>query len=194
MTADEKPAFDLEQYGTALRFAAEIHAGQEVPGTKLPYLVHVVRVAAHVIASTEGEGRELRNLAIACALLHDAVEDVEPAARSAVRGRISAELGPEVLAGVDALTKDEGLPKGDRMRDSLARIRAQPRAVWIVKLCDRLVNLDPPPRAWSEEKVCGYAEEAREILAALGDVDVVLARRFEEKLRRYEERIESRSR
>jgi GTP diphosphokinase / guanosine-3',5'-bis(diphosphate) 3'-diphosphatase len=186
MSAEQERAFDVDRYATALRLAAEVHAGQKVPGTDLPYLVHVVRVAVETLAATEGAARTFRDLAVVCALLHDSVEDAAPTARAAVRDRIRVELGRDVLAGVDALTKNGELPKSERMRDSIGRIRAQPHAVWIVKLCDRLVNLDPPPRAWSAEKVRAYAIEAREILVALGEADSALARRFEEKLRGYD--------
>ncbi len=44
-----------EGYLEALRFAAEAHAGQTVPGTNLPYLLHVTSVAMEVIAALRTE-------------------------------------------------------------------------------------------------------------------------------------------
>lgn len=39
-----------------------------------------------------------------------------------------------------------------QMQDSLRRIKSQPREVWMVKMADRITNLQPPPGHWSEEK------------------------------------------
>jgi hypothetical protein len=39
-----------EKYVAALKYAAAAHLGQKVPGSDLPYVVHVVMVAMEVIA------------------------------------------------------------------------------------------------------------------------------------------------
>jgi (p)ppGpp synthase/HD superfamily hydrolase len=160
-------AFDPDLYKRALDFAACVHGDQKVPGSGLPYIVHIAKVAMEVIAATEDDESAVRNLALACALLHDTVEDSEPSERPSVRERILAEFGPEVGGGVDALTKDDRLPKSERMSDSLRRIRQHPPAVWLVKLADRITNLEPPPPSWSAEKRIAYA--AGGVDAQLGD-------------------------
>ena len=66
--------FDPDRYVAALWFAARRHHGQQVPGTELPYLVHVTSVAAEVIAALPGSGLDA-DLAVVCALLHDTLED-----------------------------------------------------------------------------------------------------------------------
>jgi (p)ppGpp synthase/HD superfamily hydrolase len=71
------------------------------------------------------------------------------------------------------------------MRDSLARIAQQPREIAIVKLADRITNLQPPPEPWTCDKRVAYREQAREILAALGAACVPLARRLAEKIEAY---------
>jgi len=72
------------------------------------------------------------------------------------------------------------------MTASLKAIRSQPREVWIVKLADRITNLESPPPAWSLAKRRAYLDEARTILAELGEVSPMLRERFDGKLREYE--------
>ena len=66
-------------------------------------------------------------------------------------------FGKDVADGVLALTKNENLPKEDRMRDSLERLLKQPKQVQIVKLADRITNLQAPPHYWTKEKIVNYA-------------------------------------
>ncbi len=171
-------AFDPDVYVRALRFAAERHRDQRVPGTELPYVVHVVSVAGEVIAALAEVERPA--LAVTCALLHDTVEDTETSL-----DEIAGAFGGEVAAGVAALTKDARLPKAERMADSLRRIREQPRAVWCVKLADRITNLAPPPVGWTREKCRAYREEAGAIVAALGEASGLLAARLRGKIEAY---------
>jgi (p)ppGpp synthase/HD superfamily hydrolase len=179
-------SFEQDLFKRALDFAAGSHGPQTVPGSGFPYVVHVTKVAMEVIAATEGESSSDRNLAVACALLHDTVEDAQEEAREEVASRIMASFGPAVAAGVLALTKDERLPKGLQMASSLRAIKEQPRSVWLVKLADRITNLEPPPAAWSLEKRRAYLDEAKTILDALGSASAMLRKRFEAKLAEYE--------
>ncbi|MBB6051783.1 HD domain-containing protein [Armatimonas rosea] len=163
----------------ALRVAAQAHQGQTVPGTNLPYLLHITQVAAEVMA-VAGAPETDCTLAVLCALLHDTLEDT-----SLTEAELEAEFGPAVLAGVKALTKDDTLPKTERMADSLRRIQAQPPQVAWVKLADRITNLQVPPSHWSAEKIAAYRDEAQKILAALGGSHAGLADRLEAKIATY---------
>jgi len=169
-----------ERYVAALRFAAARHAGQLVPGTELPYLVHVVSVTAELTSALAHEPVAAPDLAVQCALLHDTLEDTRTSL-----DELSREFGAEVAAGVEALTKNTSLPKAERMADSLRRIRLQPREVWLVKLADRITNLAPAPAGWSREKRVAYLAEAREIHAALSAASSFMAARLSERMRRY---------
>ncbi len=178
--------FTPHRYVAALRFAATRHHAQKVPGSELPYIVHVVSVAAEVIAALPDSGLDA-DLAVACALLHDTLEDTAErgAARDALAAQISERFGPAVAVGVWALTKDDTLPKTGSMADSLRRIREQPHAVWAVKLADRITNLAPPPSYWSREKCLAYRDEAIAIADALGEASPTLHARLRAKIAAY---------
>lgn len=175
---ESRTLFTPRAYRAALFFAAEAHGGvdQRFPGTELPYLVHVTLVASEVqagLAAHAALGDALDgDLAVQCALLHDTLEDT-PVERATLVER----FGEAVAAGVAALTKDETVGadapaeqrKALQMADSLTRIRAQPREVWLVKLADRISNLHAPPSYWSDDKRRRYRAEGEQILAALGE-------------------------
>lgn len=164
----------------AWKFAATAHREQAVKGSDLPYLFHVGAVMMELLAAHNALPIEDIDLAVTCAALHDCVED-----QGVSTDTLRQEFGPQVAAGVDALSKRATLPKHEAMLDSLDRIRQQPRAVWCVKLADRITNLAPPPAHWSPEKIAAYREEARVILAALGEAHRGLAMRLEQKIQLY---------
>ena len=161
-------------------FAALAHGAQTVPGSDLPYVVHVGAVAMEILVAHQERPFAWPVLAVQCALLHDTLEDTPTDEATLV-----ARFGAEVAAGVRALTKDPALPKAEAMADSLRRIQAQPVEVWAVKLADRITNLAPPPAHWTAAKIASYAREAQTILDALGDAHEPLARRFAARLAQY---------
>jgi (p)ppGpp synthase/HD superfamily hydrolase len=169
-----------DRYATAVRFAADRHAAQRYPGTDLPYLLHVVTVAAEVQRALVEEPRPDPDLAVVCALLHDTVEDTD-----ATVDDIAAVFGEATAAGVLALTKDATLPAADRMPDSLRRIRKQPPEIWMVKLADRIANLAEPPRHWSAGKRRAYLVEGELVASELAGVSKWLDQRIEERIARY---------
>jgi (p)ppGpp synthase/HD superfamily hydrolase len=167
-------------YTAAADFAAAAHLGQTVPGGELPYLLHVTLVAMEVAAALRAEPGHDEDLAMQCALLHDTVEDT-----AVTYEQVAAAFGRGVADGVLALSKDPALPREQQMPDSLCRIAAQPREVWLVKLADRIINLQRPPQYWQPDKIAGYQEEARSILVALGAASPTLAARLEAKIADY---------
>jgi (p)ppGpp synthase/HD superfamily hydrolase len=175
---------DPDLLQTAARFAAEAHGGQLVPGSQLPYFLHLHSVMAEVAVSLSVEPavQDDAEVALLCALLHDVLEVTTVTAEA-----LGARFGPQVTAGVQALTKDASLPKAERMADSLRRIRRQPPVVWRVKLADRIVNLQRPPAHWTHAKMAAYQVEAQEILAALGGASAWLAARLAGKIAAYDE-------
>ena len=171
-------SWDQELFKRTLDFAAKAHGSQAVPGSGFPYVVHLVKVTTEVLHAADGSFDV--DFALQCALLHDSVEDASVAVAS-----LAVAFGARVAEGVRALTKDDAVPKTERMADSLRRIRAQPREVWLVKLADRITNLEPAPAHWTPEKRAGYLAEAKVIHDALGEAHEGLAARLREKMATY---------
>ncbi|MEA5465922.1 HD domain-containing protein [Leptothoe sp. PORK10 BA2] len=170
-----------DTYTKAWNFAADAHQGQRVPGTQRPYINHLGNVAMEVMrAIASGPTVQQPDLAVQCALLHDTIEDT-----TVTYEVVEATFGLEVAAGVAALSKNPNLPKAEQMADSLARIRQQPEEVWMVKLADRISNLQPPPKHWDREKIVRYGSEAQVILTALGEANGWLSQRLAEKIAVY---------
>jgi (p)ppGpp synthase/HD superfamily hydrolase len=169
-----------ERYLAAYHFAARAHGIQRYPGTEISYIMHLSFVSMEVIAALERESGYDGDLAVQCALLHDTLEDTKTTFEA-----LAENFGEAVANGVDALTKTDGLPKPEAMRDSLRRIQELSREVWLVKLADRVTNLQPPPPDWDEEKIDRYRVQAREILASLGEASPYLAARLASKIAAY---------
>ena len=171
----------------AWTFASVVHQGQLLPGSQLPYIVHIAAVAMEVagaisLRALSGDPVADPDLAITVALLHDTVEDTDTTVEE-----VAARFGPAVAAGVSALSKNPAVgDKPAQMQDSLARIREQPREVWMVKLADRINNLEEPPGYWTPDKIRRYGEEAGVILATLGEACPILAPRLRVKIAEYE--------
>jgi (p)ppGpp synthase/HD superfamily hydrolase len=173
--------FSPERYVDAMRFAAAAHKTQTEQGSDLPYLVHIVAVAAEVIAALPAHPELDGDLAVTCALLHDTVEDT-----SVTLDAIRARYGDAVAAGVSALTKDGSAgDKTDQMLDSLRRIKAQPREIAIVKLADRITNMAEPPPHWSKDKRIAYRAEATVIADTLGYASATLGARLRARIAAY---------
>jgi (p)ppGpp synthase/HD superfamily hydrolase len=170
-------SFAPQAYLDALHFAADRHGDQKTP-TGRPYVVHLASVAMEVIGAL-ADARD-PDLTVQCALLHDSIEDA-----GVTHAELVSAFGAAVADGVAALSKDATLPKTEQMADSLRRIRAQPRDVWMVKLADRITNLQPAPAHWTAEKRARYRDEAREIAAALAGASPLLDARIRAKIDGY---------
>jgi (p)ppGpp synthase/HD superfamily hydrolase len=169
-----------ESYIKAYEFAAIAHQNQKMPGSDIPYIMHLSCVSMEVIAALSVEREFDGDLAVECAILHDTIEDTDITFE-----QVKAEFGEAVAAGVLALTKDNSLAKHLQMTDCLNRIKQQPSEVWIVKLADRISNLKTPPHYWSAEKIIKYREEAIQIYETLKDASPFLASRLVRKIEDY---------
>ncbi len=174
--------FSQENYIEVLNFTAVAHGEQKTP-KGLPYLAHITCVAMEVINACEKSNldEEKSNIAISCALLHDVIEDA-----NITYDELYVKFGEKVADGVGALTKDKTLAsKQEQMKDSIERLLAQPYEVQMVKLADRITNLGIPPKHWDNEKIKKYQKEAGFILSCLGNSNIYLAKRLEEKIENY---------
>ena len=125
-------------------------------------------------------GRD-EDLAVQCALLHDVIED-----GGVSYDQIKAEFGEAVAEGVLALSKNKKLAKRLQLKDSLRRIKLQPREVWMVKLADRITNLRPPPHFWKDKNIAAYRKEALQIHKALKQASSALSARLKTRIDAYE--------
>lgn len=169
-------------YQKAIKFASTKHMekGQKVPGTNLPYDVHISNVAMEVIIAGFNTPNFDLGFAIQVALLHDTIEDT-----ATNLGELEDKFGDDIAEAVFALSKNEALPKEQEMQDCLTRIKKLQAEVWAVKLADRITNLQQPPPGWSKEKRIKYQEEAKLILSELGSGNKYLAKRLEAKIVEY---------
>lgn len=174
--------FSADGYQKAINYAADKHGNQKIPGSNLPYVVHLSLVAMEVALAIESDAGLDGSLAIQCALLHDTIEDT-----SAKYSDILHNFGQKVADGVLALTKNSDLEKSSQLSDSLERILKQPKEIQIVKLADRITNLQAPPEYWSYEKRVHYRKEATYILKQLGEASNLLAQRLSLKIEAYAE-------
>lgn len=174
-------------YQKAIKFAASKHLaqGQIVPGTDLPYVVHLSNVAMEILLAAQHSANFDLDYAVQLALLHDTLEDT-----STTLEELITEFSPMVAEGVLALTKNEALPKQERMQDSLRRIKQLHRETWAVKLADRITNLQAPPSHWEYAKKIEYRKEAISILEELKGGNAFLEDRLRLKIQEYEKYIQ----
>lgn len=123
-----------ERFREALDFAATLHARQIRKGSGVPYVGHLLAVAANVIdyGGTEEE--------VIAALLHDAVEDQ---GGDVARAEIRSRFGPEVARIVDGCTDTDVQPKPpwrERKERYVAHLAHAPADVRLVSACDKLHN------------------------------------------------------
>lgn len=122
------------RFENALVFAAQLHREQRRKGSNVPYVSHLLAVAALVI---EHGGDEDEAIA---ALLHDAIEDQGgPTARD----RILRRFGKRVARIVEGCSDSQTIPKPpwkERKRAYIAGIGEKPASVRLVSAADKLHN------------------------------------------------------
>ncbi|MFL1462061.1 HD domain-containing protein [Roseococcus sp. DSY-14] len=117
----------------AASLAFRLHGPQRRKGTAIPYVSHLMAVAALVL---EHGGDEEQAVA---ALLHDAIEDCG----AEHEAEIAARFGPRVAAIVRACTDAEVLPKPPwraRKEAYLAHLEGAGADALLVSACDKLHN------------------------------------------------------
>lgn len=175
-------------YQNTIKFATLKHLekGQTIPGTKIPYVVHLSNVAMEILMASQYSVDFSLNFAVQVALLHDTLEDT-----ATTYSELEKEFGVGIADAVSALTKNDDLPKEEKMLDSLNRIKKLSKEVWAVKLADRITNLQIPPQHWDHLKKVQYQQEAKIILETLQGGNPYLESRLENKIGEYQNYIES---
>lgn len=123
-----------EKFEDALLHSARLHRDQTRKGTGVPYVTHLLAVAALV---GENGGREDE---VVAALLHDAPEDAGGEALLAeIRTRYGGNVA-DVVAGCSDTYEDPKPPWRDRKEAFIARLADAPAPVRLVVSADKLHN------------------------------------------------------
>jgi (p)ppGpp synthase/HD superfamily hydrolase len=168
-----------DRFTDAVAYAAVAHADQVRKGTEVPYLAHLLSVAALVL---EHGGDEPQATA---GVLHDVVEDCGGQRRlEDVRVRFGADIADLVAALSDAAPADgeSKAPWRERKEAYLEHLRELARAghpAVLVSLCDKLHNAraivadatdpdGPGPAVWGRfkadaDEVAWYYRSLREV-------------------------------
>ena len=170
-----------ELYQKAMKFAGEKHSEQKVPGTNANYLLHLSNVAMEILMAYAHSKNFDINFTIQIAILHDTIEDTDTNFEE-----VKQEFGENIAKGVLALTKNDAVSsKKEKMQDSLIRINELQKEVGMVKLADRITNLQKPPSHWDKNKVALYLEEAKVIANTLQGKNKYLNKRLLSKIETY---------
>ena len=126
----------LDRVEEAMLLASRWHRGQTRKGTDVPYLFHLLAVAA-LVAENGGDEDQ-----VVAALLHDAIED---AGGDAAREEIRRRFGADVASIVDGCTDADTVPKppwrSRKERFVAGLADASPR-VRLVVAADKLHNAE----------------------------------------------------
>ena len=124
-----------DRFEKALVWATRLHAEQERKGSGVPYISHLLAVAASALEHGADEDQAI------AALLHDAVEDqggVE------TLSQIVQRFGPRVARIVegcsDTLSSHPKPPWRERKEAYIAHLREASASVRLVSACDKLHN------------------------------------------------------
>jgi (p)ppGpp synthase/HD superfamily hydrolase len=123
------------QFEKALTYATRIHGGQLRKKTRIPYIAHILGVAAIAMEYGANETEAI------AALLHDAVEDCGGAKR--LRD-IERQFGKEVARIVEGCTDTDQTPKPpwlERKKAYLTHVRYASMPTKLVSASDKLHNV-----------------------------------------------------
>lgn len=123
-----------ENFQRALDYAARLHGDQFRKGTRVPYITHLLAVAA-IVGENGGTEDE-----VVAALLHDAPEDRGGEARLRdIRLRFGHAVA-EIVAGCSDTYEDPKPPWRERKERHLAHLAGASDSVRLVSAADKLHN------------------------------------------------------
>ena len=126
------------RFELAMRYAHQVHQGQYRKGTGIPYIAHVLGVAAIAMEYGADEDEAIG------ALLHDAAEDGGGEATLAeIRAQFGDAVAEIVLGCSDSLVEDpeDKLPWRERKENYLAHLENASASVCLVSAADKLHNV-----------------------------------------------------
>ena len=123
-----------ENFQRALVYSARLHGDQSRKGTRVPYITHLLAVAA-IVGENGGTEDE-----VVAALLHDAPEDRGGEARLRdIRLRFGHAVA-EIVAGCSDTYEDPKPPWRERKERHLAHLAGASDSVRLVSAADKLHN------------------------------------------------------
>ena len=123
-----------EKFEGALTYAARVHRDQRRKGTQVPYIIHLLAVAA-IVGENGGTEEE-----VVAALLHDAPEDQGGEARLEDIRKKFGEGVADIVAGNTDTFENPKPPWRERKERYVARIAHEPESVRLVSAADKLHN------------------------------------------------------
>jgi len=158
-----------EQYKKAIDFASKVHEGQ-VRDSGEPYITHPLNVSDLLLQY--GYRDFVYHI---LAVLHDTIEDCKN--RSATIAGIKAEFGVQILELVQWLTnqKNPNLTRLEQKTVDRLRLAKAPKIAKVVKLADRLSNVQTMKAAWEDWRVLRYITETHMLVLVLKSADPAIA-------------------
>ncbi len=164
-----------------IEFAQKKHEGQKIMLSQMPYIGHVFEVFGECVSGCLEDNANINwDYLMQVALLHDTLEDT-----NCTYNELCITFNKEIADGVSALTKNTDLPYNLRIQDSLRRIKLCKPEIALIKLADRIVNLQEKPIQWDNNKLINYKQDAELILEEIGYVSKTLSYRLQQKIENY---------
>jgi GTP pyrophosphokinase len=135
------------RFEAAMVYAHHVHQNQRRKGTGIPYIAHILGVAALAIEYGANEDEAIG------ALLHDAAEDGGGEATLAeIRARFGDAVADIVLGCSDSLVEDpeDKLPWRERKENYIAHLQNASPSVCLVSAADKLHNVRSVMRDYRE--------------------------------------------
>ena len=160
-----------EQYEKAINFASKVHEGQ-VRDSGEPYITHPLN-GSDLLLQYGYRDFVYRIVTV----LHDTIEDCKREDRDAVIAGIEAEFGVQVLELVQWLTnqKNSNLTRLEQKTVDRLMLAKAPKIAKVVKLVDRLNNVQTMEAAWEDWRVLRYIAETRALVLVLKSADPIIA-------------------
>ncbi len=114
----------------SIEFAARAHSGQFRKGSRVPYIVHPLRVAEILIQ------HGLPDQVVIAGILHDTVEDT-----TVTYGELRAEFGPGVARIVESVSEEKSDPWEFRKEHTVEFMKTAPPEALAISLADKIANI-----------------------------------------------------
>jgi (p)ppGpp synthase/HD superfamily hydrolase len=155
---------ELQMISAAKAIASEAHEGQVrtiANGATEPYVNHPMRVARFVLHRFGALVSDDMSV-VAAAVLHDVLEDCPADQEGRYYERIYHECGVRAAGYTDLMSKPRD--RAFRNKRYKARLLTGPPAVMLIKLADRIDNLEGVRHAgWAPRRLQAYAADSADL-------------------------------